>query len=401
MTLLENAEVIYLLGQLRSSPVVDLLRYILTMLGKRCVLLDPGGGLATFMARAIRNTDLLFAVSFRFYATEVVNIVDEAARRRFRSSRFRTARFRRLQKRPCLAGGACRRGRGLRKAVPGRRRWPIRGGNPMAAAPAATSGGRSATPGPLLPLAGTRWRRIVRACWPSTGGPATSKRRPPWRRSSPGIPAHLRAVLRRLRPPLLRARPWRPRWARSTATGGPGTALHRRPGPDGMRQRASPGSTTGGCPSRRISRSWPRSRPHRRVRQDMLEKNKTAGLARIDWLLTTIDWLTRYDAAAVVLCKGGKVDRLLAEAEAKRGDGDQAGARSWRSRPPAVEELRIRPCIADLSLENDHLRRMGRAGHDQRQGLRRLRTSGRRDQGPRRRPWPSRALCPRPASRGS
>ena len=48
---------------------------------------------------------------------------------------------------------------------------------------------------------------------------------------------------------------------------------------------------------------------------------------RIDWLLTTIDWLTHYDAAAVVLCKGGKVDHLLAEAERKRADGDQAGAR--------------------------------------------------------------------------
>jgi len=82
VTLLEKAEVIYLLGQLRSSPVADLLRYILTMLGKRCVLLDPSGGLATHMARAIRKTDLLFAISFRFYATEVVNIVDEAASRK-------------------------------------------------------------------------------------------------------------------------------------------------------------------------------------------------------------------------------------------------------------------------------------------------------------------------------
>ena len=82
VTLLENAEVIYLLGQLRSSPVADLLRYVLTMLGKRCVLLDPSGGLATHMARDIRKTDLLFAISFRFYATEVVNIVDEAASRK-------------------------------------------------------------------------------------------------------------------------------------------------------------------------------------------------------------------------------------------------------------------------------------------------------------------------------
>jgi DNA-binding MurR/RpiR family transcriptional regulator len=79
--LLENADVVYLMGQLRSAPVVELLRYILTMLGKRCVLLDPGGGLATHMARAMRKTDLLFAVSFRFYANEVVNVVEEVAGR--------------------------------------------------------------------------------------------------------------------------------------------------------------------------------------------------------------------------------------------------------------------------------------------------------------------------------
>src|SRR5258708_5317624 len=79
VTLLEKAEVIYLLGQLRSSPVADLMRYILTMLGKRCVLLDPSGGLATHMARGIRRTDLLFAISFRFYATEILNILHQDA----------------------------------------------------------------------------------------------------------------------------------------------------------------------------------------------------------------------------------------------------------------------------------------------------------------------------------
>jgi DNA-binding MurR/RpiR family transcriptional regulator len=82
VSLLEKAEVIYLIGQLRSEPVADLLRYILTMLGKRCVLLDPSGGLATHMAKVIRKSDVLIAVSFRFYATEVVNIVEEAATRK-------------------------------------------------------------------------------------------------------------------------------------------------------------------------------------------------------------------------------------------------------------------------------------------------------------------------------
>jgi DNA-binding MurR/RpiR family transcriptional regulator len=74
------ADTVYLVGQLRSEPVVNLMRYILTMLGKRCVLLDASGGLATHMARTMAPSDVLIAVSFRFYATEVVNIVEEAAK---------------------------------------------------------------------------------------------------------------------------------------------------------------------------------------------------------------------------------------------------------------------------------------------------------------------------------
>jgi DNA-binding MurR/RpiR family transcriptional regulator len=75
--IIDAANTVYLVGQLRSAPVVELLRYILTMLGKRCVLLDTSGGLATHMARTIQSTDALIAVSFRFYANEVVNIVEE------------------------------------------------------------------------------------------------------------------------------------------------------------------------------------------------------------------------------------------------------------------------------------------------------------------------------------
>jgi DNA-binding MurR/RpiR family transcriptional regulator len=80
VTLLEKADSVFLIGQLRSAPVVEFLRYILTMLGKRCVLLDAGGGLATHIGRTIRKKDVLLAVSFRFYANEVVNVVDEAGR---------------------------------------------------------------------------------------------------------------------------------------------------------------------------------------------------------------------------------------------------------------------------------------------------------------------------------
>jgi DNA-binding MurR/RpiR family transcriptional regulator len=81
VNLMEKADRIYLIGQLRSAPVVELLRYVLTMLGKRATLLDAAGGLATHVAKVIRPTDLLFAVSFRFYANEVVNIVEETASR--------------------------------------------------------------------------------------------------------------------------------------------------------------------------------------------------------------------------------------------------------------------------------------------------------------------------------
>jgi len=79
--LLDRANIIYLIGQLRSAPIVELLRYVLSMLNKRCILLDPGGGLATHMARTLDKKDVLLAVSFRFYANEVVNVVEEAGER--------------------------------------------------------------------------------------------------------------------------------------------------------------------------------------------------------------------------------------------------------------------------------------------------------------------------------
>ena len=79
--MIERAQVVHLVGQLRSAPVVALLRYVLTMLGKPTVLVDEGGGLATHRARLAGPGDLVLAVSFRFYAQEVVNIVEEAGRR--------------------------------------------------------------------------------------------------------------------------------------------------------------------------------------------------------------------------------------------------------------------------------------------------------------------------------
>lgn len=79
--LLQEAESVFLIGQLRSEPIVNLLRYILTMLGRRVVFLDPSGGLATQMAKVATPRDVMIAVSFRFYAKEVVNVVEDLAER--------------------------------------------------------------------------------------------------------------------------------------------------------------------------------------------------------------------------------------------------------------------------------------------------------------------------------
>ncbi len=76
--LLERADTIYIAGQLRSAPIAVFVRYVLTMLRRRVVLLDADGGLATEMARVMRPGDVLFAISFRFYAKEVITIAERA-----------------------------------------------------------------------------------------------------------------------------------------------------------------------------------------------------------------------------------------------------------------------------------------------------------------------------------
>lgn len=77
--LMADAATIYIAGQLRSAPIAIFIRYVLTMLGRRAVLLDANGGLATEMAKLMTPQDMLMAVSFRFYAKEVVDITEHAA----------------------------------------------------------------------------------------------------------------------------------------------------------------------------------------------------------------------------------------------------------------------------------------------------------------------------------
>lgn len=78
VALMRDADTIYIVGQLRSAPIAVFMRYVLSMLRRRVVLLDANGGLATEMARIMRPNDLLVAVSFRFYAKEVVAITEQA-----------------------------------------------------------------------------------------------------------------------------------------------------------------------------------------------------------------------------------------------------------------------------------------------------------------------------------
>lgn len=77
-TLLTRADTIYIAGQMRSEPIAQLLRYLLTMLQRRVVLLDPAGGLAQQMAATMGSRDVLVAIAFRHYAKEVVTIADAA-----------------------------------------------------------------------------------------------------------------------------------------------------------------------------------------------------------------------------------------------------------------------------------------------------------------------------------
>jgi DNA-binding MurR/RpiR family transcriptional regulator len=78
-SLLTRADTIYIAGQLRSEPIASFLRYLLTMLQRRVIFLDPAGGLAQEIAATIGKRDVLVAIAFRHYAKEVVAIAELAA----------------------------------------------------------------------------------------------------------------------------------------------------------------------------------------------------------------------------------------------------------------------------------------------------------------------------------
>jgi DNA-binding MurR/RpiR family transcriptional regulator len=78
-SLLTSADTIYIAGQLRSEPIASFLRYLLVMLHRRVIFLDPAGGLAQEMAATVGRRDVVVAIAFRHYAKEVVAISELAA----------------------------------------------------------------------------------------------------------------------------------------------------------------------------------------------------------------------------------------------------------------------------------------------------------------------------------
>lgn len=81
ISILAGAETIYLLAQGRSFPVAYYLDYGLSRLDLRSHLLDSVGGLVRHRTRAVTKKDAMLIVSFKDYASEVIEVAAEAARK--------------------------------------------------------------------------------------------------------------------------------------------------------------------------------------------------------------------------------------------------------------------------------------------------------------------------------
>jgi hypothetical protein len=82
-----------------------------------------------------------------------------------------------------------------------------------------------------------------------------------------------------------------------------------------------------------------------RVRQEMLAASRTEGLERIDWLLITIDWLLRYDAAVVKLRPEGELGRLVSELERAHGAGEATARQRARAAYDALLGCGLREAL--------------------------------------------------------
>lgn len=79
MTLIGEADSVFVAGFMRSFPVAAYLAYALQQSGKRAILVDGVGGLARQQAGQIRGTDLLIGISFAPYSADTIALMDSAA----------------------------------------------------------------------------------------------------------------------------------------------------------------------------------------------------------------------------------------------------------------------------------------------------------------------------------
>jgi DNA-binding MurR/RpiR family transcriptional regulator len=75
-----SADCIYVAGQLRSEPIAELMRYLMTMLGRKVIFMNSSGGLSQETALTMGKGDMLVAIAFRHYAKEVVAIAEHAVK---------------------------------------------------------------------------------------------------------------------------------------------------------------------------------------------------------------------------------------------------------------------------------------------------------------------------------
>ncbi|MEM9030810.1 MAG: MurR/RpiR family transcriptional regulator [Pseudomonadota bacterium] len=78
VSMLNDAEHIYVIGQRRAFPIASYFAYGLIRLEMRCQFLDFVGGMVLQQVATMRPGDLLVAVSFAEYAPSVVEVVRDA-----------------------------------------------------------------------------------------------------------------------------------------------------------------------------------------------------------------------------------------------------------------------------------------------------------------------------------
>jgi DNA-binding MurR/RpiR family transcriptional regulator len=82
VAILAKAKSIHLIGQGRSFPVAFYLHYALSRLDLRAHLIDSLAGTAVRQAHMAAREDVIVAVSFKDYSSDVVSVVEQAAGRK-------------------------------------------------------------------------------------------------------------------------------------------------------------------------------------------------------------------------------------------------------------------------------------------------------------------------------